>query len=111
MDENQEPKIPEATTSGEINTHLGYLRRDIYNLTKSTKESLEGITKQIQNLDDHYITETEFRPVADLAKQNAKDIKVLTEWKDTFNGKMIGFGLAISVVTTLLTLAVTAFIK
>lgn len=109
--EDQEPKIPEATTSGEINTHLGYLRRDIYNLTKSTKESLEGITKQIQNLDDHYITESEFRPIADQVKTNTADIKKMTEWKDTFNGKMIGFGLAISIVTTLLTLAVTAFMK
>lgn len=111
MDEHQEPKIPEATTPGEINTHLGYLRRDIYNLTKSTSEQLKGIREQITNLDDHYITESEFRPVADTVKQQTVDIKSLTEWKDTFNGKMIGFGIGISLMTSLLTLLITYLLK
>lgn len=108
---DQENLIPPATTPGEINTHLGYLRRDIRILTDSTKEQLEAITAQIKNLDDHYTTESEFRPVADMVKQHEKDIKNLTEWRDTFNGKMIGFGLAISVITSLVTFLLTYFLK
>lgn len=106
----QETLIPPATTPGEINTHLGYLRRDIKILTDSTKEQLQTITKQIQNLDDHYTTETEFRPFADQVKQNSRDIKVIVEWKDTLNGKILGFGVAISVVTSLLTIGLTYWI-
>ncbi len=108
---DQDVTIPAATTPGEINTHLGYLRRDILNLSKETSKRLDEITKQIQTLDDHYISESEFRPTADLAKTTALEMKSLTEWKDTFNGKMIGLGIGISVATSAITFILTYFIK
>lgn len=104
-------ELPDAKTPAEVNIHLGYIRRDIQNLQQETKTALDGIAKKIEDLDDHYITESEFRPVAELTKANAAAIKELTEWRDTFNGKLIGFGLAISAVSALLSFALNYFFK
>lgn len=109
--QNNNDDLPEAKTPSEVKIHLGYIRRDIQNLQQETAKAIDGIGKKIDALDDHYITEAEFRPIADLAKQNAEAIKSLTEWRDTFNGKMIGFGTAIALASTLLSFALNHFIK
>lgn len=111
MTESTETLIPPANTPAEINIHLGYLRRDILDMKNTTEKSLTAIKEQINDLENHYVNESEFRPIADLAKQNAKDIKTLTEWKDTFNGKLIGFGLGISIATSVITFALTYYLK
>lgn len=104
-------EIPPANTPAEINIHLGYLRRDILSLTATTEKKLGEITNQISKLDDHYISEAEFRPVADETKQMIATLKGLTEWKDTFSGKMIGFGLGISAATSVITFILTYLFK
>jgi len=106
-----EGPIPPANTSAEVNIHLGYLRRDILNLTAQTSKDLGDIKSQISDLDDHYISEAEFGPIRDSVKQNAEDIRRLIEWKDTFNGKMIGFGAAISIITAAVSFFLNNFIK
>lgn len=99
----QETVIPAANTPQEVNIHLGYIRRDIHNLSQATTQSIKDLGKKIDELDDHYITEAEFRPVSDMAKASAQEVKQLREWRDTFSGKMIGFGLAISIASSAIT--------
>ncbi len=111
MSDPTEATIPPANTPAEINIHLGYLRRDILDMKASTEKSLTEIKGQINALDDHYVSEARFLPIEELAKINAKGLKDLTEWKDTFNGKMIGFGLAISVVSAVVSFALSYFLK
>lgn len=101
--------LPAANTPAEVNIHLGYIRRDIQNLQQETKSALDGIAKKIEDLDDHYITESEFRPVSDQTKASALELKALTEWRDTFNGKMIGLGIAISFASAALTFIINKF--
>lgn len=107
--QNHSDEIPAAQTPSEVNIHLGYIRRDIQNLQQETKQALEGIGKKIDSLDDHYITESEFRPVSDQTKASALELKALTEWRDTFNGKMIGLGIAISFASAALTFIINKF--
>lgn len=111
MTETKENLIPEANTAGEINTHLSYLRKDIADLKQDNKEQFKVIADQIKDLDDHYITEQEFRPIANAVKENTIQIKLLTEWKDTFTGKMIGFGVAISIASSFMAFLLNHFYK
>ncbi len=99
--------VSDAKTQGEVNVHLGYIRRDIIDMKKDTTEKLQEIKEQITKLDDHYISEAEYKPVRDAVEAHGKEIKSLTEWRDTFNGKIIGFGVAISIATSVLTFALT----
>lgn len=103
--------IPAANTPAEVNIHLGYIRRDILNLQQETTKALENLGRKIDGLDDHYITESEFRPYAKTTEANAAELKLLTEWRDTFNGKMIGIGIAIAAGTSALTFALNYFFK
>lgn len=104
-------EIPSANTPAEVNIHLGYIRRDIQLLQTETKAAIESVAKKIDQLDDHYITETEFRPSAEKVKDHELQLKALTAWRDTFNGKMMGFGAAVALASTLLSFALNYFIK
>lgn len=109
MAEHSDNSIPPANTPAEINIHLGYIRRDILNLQEETRKSIGEVSKQISSLDDHYITESEFRPIANLVKENAMELIKMKEWRDTFNGKMLGFGTAIAFASAVLSFALNYF--
>ncbi len=111
MADSNETEIPPANTPGEINIHLGYLRRDILDMKKTTETTLNEIKTQISNLDDHYVSEGRFNPLKESHDQLIIDVRALTEWKDTFSGKMIGFGLGISVATSAVTFFLTYLFK
>jgi hypothetical protein len=107
--QHQDNDIPAANTPAEVNIHLGYIRRDIQNLQQETTKAIDMLGRKIDGLDDHYVTESEFRPIADQAKASASELKLITEWRDTFNGKMIGLGLAIAAGSALLSFALNYF--
>jgi len=109
MTEHSDNSIPPANTPAEINIHLGYIRRDILNLQEETRKSIGEVSRQISNLDDHYITESEYRPIAETVKSHEIELRALKEWRDTFNGKMLGFGTAIALASTLLSFALNYF--
>ncbi len=111
MPDSPETTIPSANTPAEINIHLGYIRRDILDMKRTTSDSLQEIKTQISDLDDHYVNESQFVPLKESHEQLIIDVRNLTEWKDTFNGKMIGFGIGISVATSVVTFVLTYFLK
>lgn len=94
MPEQNEIIIPPATTIGELNTHIGYMRVEISKATTA----IANIGKKIDDLDDHYTTEQEFRPVADLVAAHDLAIKDLTASRDTLNGKLIALGAIIIIL-------------
>lgn len=102
--------LPPANTPAEVNIHLGYIRRDIRTLTDTTNLALGNLAKKIDELDDHYITESKFRPIADDVKAHDNQLKELTEWRDTFNGKLVGFGCAIAAASTLASFVLNYFV-
>lgn len=110
MNDNQS-EIPAANTPTEINIHLGYIRRDIQDMKKASEESFKDIKTQIKDLDNNFISEVQFKPFRESQKILIDDVRTLTEWKDTFTGKMVGFGLGISISTSIATFILTYFIK
>lgn len=111
MEDRSDQPIPTATTPAEVNIHLGYIRRDILNLSTTTEKVLQEIKDSIGKLDDHYVSEQSFQPFAESVVNLEKEVKGLSTWKDTLNGKMIGFGLGISVATSMVTFVLSYFIK
>lgn len=111
MIDSTETAIPIANTPAEVNIHLGYLRRDILDLKVTTQKDLKEIKDQITDLDDSYVKKEQFDPFVESHKQVLIDVRLLTEWKDTFNGKMVGFGVGISVATSAVTFLLTYYLK
>lgn len=97
--------IPPATTIGELNTHIGYMRVEISKATSA----IANIGKKIDDLDDHYTTEQEFRPIADLVAAHDVAIKDLISARDTLNGKLIAFGSVFSVIMGFIVVFITHF--
>lgn len=91
-----ESTIPAPQSPAEIAIHIGYLRRDIASIGERYEAGMKEISSRLESLGDHFITEAEFRPVAELAETNQKSISSLKEWKDNLNGKLIGFATGIS---------------
>lgn len=90
-----EETIPSAGSLAEVNIHLGYLRRDIQNLST-----------QIAEQDSHYINMDEFKPIVETVAKHDKSIEKLEAFSNTLNGKLIGFGLAIGVFVSIATVVV-----
>lgn len=111
MPDHKDEMIPAAQTPAEVNVHLSYIRRDIKVLQDETKNTLANIEKKIDNLDDHYIIESEFQPIVKAVEAHDTALKGLTEWRDTFNGKMAGFSLAIVVASSALSFALNYFLR
>ncbi len=108
---DQDQPIPTAQTPAEVNIHLGYIRRDILTLATDTKEAMKKIQESVSSLDDHYVSEASFKPFSEAVQKHEGLIESLVTWKDTLNGKMIGFGLGISVATSVVTFVLSYFIK
>ena len=104
-----ETAIPSATTPEGVNIHLGYIRRDLLDMKNQNQKDLKDIKDSINGLGDHYVSEEAFGPVAEQTELNRKDLVAMKEWKDTLNGKLIGFGFGISATTAVITFAITHF--
>ena len=96
-----ESTIPAPQTPAEIAIHIGYLRRDIAQIGERYESGMKELFTRFETLTDHFITEAEFRPVADQGDSNAKDIKALNSWKDNLQGRMAGFAVGISAASAL----------
>lgn len=77
MNETSEAPIPPANTQGEVNVHLGYIRRDLLDIKNQNAKDLKEIKEQISTIGDHYVTQLEFTDVKELTVSNKEDIKGL----------------------------------
>lgn len=94
--------IPAPTSLPEVGIHLSYIRRDIRAVGKQLEEGFK-------NLDDHFVSHAEYSPVAQAVAEHTEDIKNLNSFKDTLNGKLIGFGTAISATSAIVTFLISKF--
>lgn len=108
-EQNLDNLIPPANTPAEINIHLGYIRRDIIQSANVTAEAIKGLKEDIGNLDDHFVSDEAFKPMVDQLNHNTADIGKLKEFRDTLNGKLVGFGVGISAATSVITFALVYF--
>lgn len=60
-----EAPVPQANTPGELNIHLGYIRKDLLDIKNQSAKDLKEIKDQITTMVDHFITEQEFAPYKD----------------------------------------------
>lgn len=87
--------ISEPQTLREVSVHLEYLRNDI-----------KEVKTLINDQSTHYINVDEFQPVKDMVDKHERSIENMKTFQDTLTGKMIGFGLAMGVVFTIISIAV-----
>lgn len=89
--------ISEPQTLREVSVHLEYLRNDI-------KEVKTLINEQ----STHYINIDEFQPVKDMVEKHERTIDTLKAFQNTLAGKMVGFGVAMGVAFSLVSLVIQA---
>lgn len=94
---NDQETISAAGSLSEVNIHLGYLRRDIQQLGTKIDEQT-----------NHYINNDEFAPIKDAVDKHERAIVALERYQNTLTGKMIGFGLAMGVAFSIISVAVQA---
>jgi len=70
-----EAPLPPANTQGEVNVHLGYIRRDLLDIKNQNAKDLKEIKDQIGNIGNHYVTQSEFVDIKKTVESNTSDIK------------------------------------
>lgn len=97
---NQENKLPEATTLGEMNIHLAHLA-----------ESVRKIDDKLDGMDKRYVTQIEFIPIKEQVANNEKEIGGFKEWKDGLMGRLVGAGMVVGAVWAVIALLINHFWK
>lgn len=92
--------IPAPTSLPEVGIHLSYIRRDIRKVGQTVEDGFKS-------LDDKFVSHAEFQPVAETVGEHSLSIKSLESSRDNMNGKLIGFGVAISLASGVFTFVIT----
>lgn len=89
QEDSQQPPLPPANSPGEVNVHLGYIRRDLFDIKVQNAKDLKDIKDQISSLTDHYVSQLEFNPIKDAVENKLITKEEFEPIKDTVEKKLV----------------------